>query len=58
MKKEVISFDLSDMQPGEIRAMFESMPVKSLRTWMEYYEKREQFEICAIIKDVINNKNR
>ena len=38
-KKEVISFDISDMQPEEIKEMFAAMPIKSLRTWLEYYEK-------------------
>lgn len=57
-RKEVISFDVSDMHPKEIRAMFEAMPIKSLRTWLEYYEKREQYEVCAIIQSIIDEKNR
>jgi len=57
-RKEVISFDISDMRQEEIRDMFEAMPIKSLRTWLEYYEKREQYEVCAVIQRIINEKNR
>ncbi len=57
-RKEVISFDISDMAHGEIREMFEAMPIKSSRTWLEYYEKREQYDICAIIQHIIEEKNR
>ena len=57
-RKEVISFDVSDMSAGEIKEMFEAMPIKSLRTWLEYYQKREQFEICAIIQRIIEEKNK
>jgi len=57
-RKEVISFDISDMRQEEIRDMFQAMPIKSLRTWLEYYEKREQYEVCSIIQRIINEKNR
>ena len=57
-RKEVISFDVSDMKETEIKEMFEAMPIKSLKTWLEYYEKREQFEVCAIIQGIIDEKNR
>jgi len=57
-RKEVISFDVSGMQPKEIREMFEAMPIKSLKTWLDYYEKREHYEVCAIIQHIIDEKNK
>jgi len=57
-KKEVYSFDVSNMTKEEIREMFAVMPIKSLKTWMEYYEKREHYEVCAILQEIIDEKNR
>lgn len=57
-RKEVISFDVSDMSKEEIRKMFEALPIKSLRTWLDYYQKREQYEVCAIIQKIIEEKNK
>lgn len=57
-RKEVISFDISNMSAREIREMFVAMPIKSLRTWLEYYQKREHYEVCAIIQQIIDEKNR
>jgi hypothetical protein len=57
-RKEVFSFDVSTMTKDEQEEMFASMPIKSLKTWLEYYEKREQYEVCAVIQKIIDEKNR
>jgi len=52
-----LSFELLDMNPDEMRAMFMDVSVKSLGSWLAYYEGKEQTAICDLIKSVQHYKN-
>lgn len=57
-KAEEISFNISSLPATEIRALFEDLPFKSLKRWLNYYVEKEQYEICQIIKEHIDNKTK
>ena len=50
-------FDISKLEPREIRAMFMAVSARSLDNWIEYYEAREEYEVCVIIKEVRDIKS-
>jgi hypothetical protein len=52
-----VPFDLKDMNEAEMKGMFMSVSAKSLSTWLSYYEGKEQYEICKIIKEIRDYKN-
>ncbi len=50
-------FDLKDMSPEELRAMFMGVSVKSLDNWLQYAEKKDLPDICTLIKQIRHYKN-
>lgn len=53
---EVIALDIAQLPEKEIQELFSDLPVRSLNHWLNYYVKREQYEVCKIIKEYIDKK--
>jgi len=51
------SFNLDEFTKEEILEMFKDLPVPSLKRWLEYYAKREAYEACTVIKQIIDHKH-
>jgi len=52
-----VPFDLKDMSDDEMRSMFMGVSVKSLAMWLDYYQGKEQYEVCRLIKEIRDHKN-
>lgn len=54
--REQISFDVSDMSKTELRQMFGDLNVSSLRHWMQHYIHAEKYEVCQVIKEILDDR--
>lgn len=54
--EDSLSFDLSTMPADEVRAMFRELTPRSLQRWLEFYINKEKYEICQIIREVMQEK--
>jgi hypothetical protein len=53
---EMKGFNLAGLSNQEIKEMFQNVSPRSLPRWLEYYESKEEFEICVIIKSIFDLK--
>ncbi|HRO41577.1 MAG TPA: hypothetical protein PL009_01990 [Flavipsychrobacter sp.] len=52
-----LNFDLKNMSVDEMKSMFMNVSMRSLGSWLTYYQGKEQYEICQIIKDIYDYKS-
>lgn len=62
METRVIRFgnemilDISSLNKKEIHELVSDLPVKRLKVWLEHYTVKEQYEICSILKEIVDKK--
>jgi hypothetical protein len=57
-RAEVVSFDVSTLPEHELHDLFCDLPLKSLKHWLNYYVRKEQYEVCKVIKEYIDIKSK
>lgn len=57
-KAAEISFDISGLPETELHELFRDLPVKSLKQWLSYYIRKEQYEVCKVIKIYLDLKSK
>jgi len=64
METKVIRFgnemilDISSLNRKEIHELVSDLPVERLKVWLEHYAVKEQYEICGILKEIVDRKLR
>ena len=47
---------VSTLPDKELRALLRDLSPFILNRWMQYFAQKEQYEVCQVIKEVLNNE--
>lgn len=56
-KAQSAGFDITDMSRAEIRCLFSDLNTISLTHWMNHYSAKEEYEVCQVLKEMIDEAN-
>ncbi len=58
LERTILSQQVNNYSEQELRNIFSRLSGSALQQWMDHFIEKEQYEVCQIIKEIINETNQ
>ncbi len=58
LERTILSQQVGNYSEQELRNIFGRLSDPALQQWMDHFIEKEEYEVCQIIKEIINETNQ